>query len=161
LDDWYMVRDDDAAGQLLEIARAVDADATRGKLRVAVAGRDVQTLKAVADDAEKQALPARTLLLLAESLYKLGHTAEAVSVLRGAQRHFPNDFWVQDVLGVFLLSANPPEVEEASRCFAAACAIRPDAAASVVNLGDTLARLGRTDEAYQTFHDALKINPRF
>jgi hypothetical protein len=65
-------------------------------------------LETLAQSAKVAELPARALTRLADGL----RPAQAVELLRRAQRHYPADFWVNHDLGMVLREVTPPEWEE-------------------------------------------------
>ena len=56
---------------------------------------------------------------------------------------------------------NAGRVDDATRHFALALAIKPDYAAAAYNQGNTLAHAGRYEEAAAAYHAAIAIDPRF
>lgn len=162
LDDWYLVQDDKNAKNLLQIARAVDTDLTRGRIREALEKRDKEALVEIAKqgDAKHDKLSADTALLLGESLYEIGQIDQAVAILRIAQKKSPQDVRINDLLGAYVLSLNPPDAEESARCFFAARAVHPRNPIFLINLADSLGRLSRYDEALDIYHEALRLDPR-
>src|SRR5262249_26970422 len=102
-----------------------------------------------------------TLLVLAWGLFKPGNANDAVAVLRQAQKHSPTDFWVNNILGLFLLHAVPVQPEEAVGCFQAARALRPNSYANLVDLGDALLRAGHDDEAIALSQEVVRSKKDF
>ncbi len=161
LDDWYFIAPEAAGGRLLDIARAADPDPLRDRVRGAIAAKDRQALKQLAQSAESSDLPVPTLILLADVLHEQGLRAEGVQLLKRARSRHPDDFWVNDVLGLHLRYADPPDYAEAARCFAAAIALRPRHPLGWSNLGATLIILGRLDAADGILREAIRIKPDF
>ena len=161
LDDWYLVDPRAVGGRLLEVARAADADPLRDRVRVAVAREDRKALKELAGDAEADALPSPTLLLLADVLHQQGLRAEAIDLLKRARLRYPHDFWVNDVLGLHFEAADPPNYAEAARCFAAAVALRPRSPVGWSNLGTVLTIQGRLAEALPLLRECVRLSPDF
>jgi serine/threonine-protein kinase len=161
LDDWYFLAPEAAGGRLLDISRAADPDPLRDRVRDAIARKDHQALIQLAASAEAIDLPVPTLTLLADLLHQQGMRSEGLQLMKRARDRHPNDFWVNDVLGLHLQSADPPDYGEAARCFAAAIALRPGSAIGWSNLGTTLTVLGRLDEAVAVLREAIRIKPDF
>jgi serine/threonine protein kinase/predicted Zn-dependent protease len=161
LDDWYFLAPDAAGGRLLDISQGADPDPLRGRVRAAVARKDRQALEQLADSKEVIELPVPTLILLADVLHEQGLLSEGVRLLKRARSRYPNDFWVNDVLGLHLRAADPPDYGEAARCFAAAIALRPSSPVGWGNLGIALAILGRLDDAVRVLGEGIRIKPDF
>jgi tetratricopeptide (TPR) repeat protein len=163
LDHWAWVRrktqKGDAADRqrLIAIARQVDPESWRNKLRDALEQQNDQVLKdlAAADDVAAQ--PAPTLVLLGLVLDWRGHHAEAVQVLRQAQQEHPSDFWINNQLAFLLFEMEPPQVDEAIRFFTAALALRPRSVAPHNNLAIALMKKGQVDQAIATLRKALRF----
>ncbi len=88
----------------------------------------------------------------------LGSSAEAVPLLRAAQRRYPSDFWLSLDLGNALDKAS--RSEEALGFFQAAVALRPDVPAAHTNLGSALSRKGDVDGAIYEYRKAIELDPR-
>jgi Flp pilus assembly protein TadD len=161
LDDWLALDlDQPVAGKLLAICREVDTNPFRNRLRAAVAARDGAALKQLAKekDANDPAFPVHASLLLADGLHRSGELGAAVEVLRRAQRLHTDDFWVNDVLGVYLFTWDPSQAEEAGRYFAAALALRPGSYFVYENLATVHAWQCRWSEAVQACDRALECS---
>ncbi len=161
LDDWYFLAPEAAEGRLLDISRAADPDPLRDRVRAAIARKDRQALKQLADSKEAIELPAPTLILLADVLHQQRLGAEGVQLLKRARDRHPEDFWVNDILGLHLQSADPSDYEEAARCYAAAIALRPTSPIGWSDLGAALANLGRLDDAVRALRQAIRIKPDY
>jgi serine/threonine-protein kinase len=126
LDSWAQrcrkhVQDRDWA-RLDRIARAVDPDPWRNRLRDAAAAEDLQTLRALAENADAAQLPPSTLRHLAFALRSAGDPSAAESLLRDARHRDPGDCLNNWTLGSVLRSIRP---REAIRFYQAALAIDP------------------------------------
>jgi tetratricopeptide (TPR) repeat protein/serine/threonine protein kinase len=165
LDHWAWLRrrikgdQDPGWKDLLRIAWTADQDDGRRRLRQALAGGDRQALVAAAAAEEVFRLPVPTLAVLGSSLVQAPDTrAQAEAFLRGAQRQYPNDFWLNCNLAAFLATTPPFQLEEAARFAEAAVALRPQCAAAHYNLGCDLRRLGKPDEAIAQYRQALRLH---
>ena len=67
-----------------------------------------------------------------------GAGADAVQLLRQAQRRHPNDFWINLQLALAMTRQAPPRWEEAVGYYRAALALRPNSAGVYLNLGVAL-----------------------
>jgi tetratricopeptide (TPR) repeat protein len=168
LDHWAWLRrrikgdQDPGWKNLLRIAWTADQDEGRRRLRQALARGDRQALVAAAAAEEVFHLPVPTLAVLGSSLVQDPDTrAEAEAFLRGAQRQYPNDFWLNCNLAHFLANTPPYRLEEAVRFSEAAVALRPRCAAAHYNLGCNLCRLGKPDEAIAQYRQALRLHENY
>ena len=94
-------------------------------------------------------------------LRQRGASGAALALLRRAQQAFPGDFWINHDLGMALHDCHPPQYEEAIRFLTVAVALRPDSAGVRLNLGNTLARAGRLDEAIVAYRQAIGLKPDY
>lgn len=162
LDDWLILAvDQPLAQKLVAVARAGDDDPFRTRLREAVAAVDRTALVKLARESASVALSVPIAVLLADGLHLAGEHGTAVEVLERAREHHLDDFWVNDILGVFLFYADPSRVEEAGRCFAAALARRPDCFFIHSNLGVALDWQCRWPEAIKAYERSIEMKPDF
>jgi tetratricopeptide (TPR) repeat protein len=166
LDDWAMARR--AAGKakdkgwqrLIAVSQAADPDPWRVRLRDALVKRDGKALKELAA-ADVAALPPTTAVLLGDALASTGAVAEAVAVLRKAQRRHPADFWINHQLGSYLMQVRPARLEEAVGFYRAALALQPQNPGVLLNLGTALQARGKPDEAIAAYRQAIRLQPDF
>src|SRR5262249_19917390 len=146
LDDWALIRSTTQPGggpgwkDLLAVARAIDPDPWRNRVRDAWVRRDNPALTKLVAEEAVAAQPASTLILLGRALRQNGAGEQAITLLRKAQQWHPADFWINFELADCLASARPPQLEEAIRFEMAAIALRPHSAAVRNNLGVALDR---------------------
>jgi serine/threonine-protein kinase len=119
------------------------------------AARRRAALEALARSAPVAELPVLALMRLAGRL----RPAQGVELMRRAQRQYPDDFWVNEILGMVLQKVKPPRWEEAVRYLSIAVALRPDIPGVYLNLGLALKGKGDLDEAIACFNKALEIDP--
>ncbi len=159
LDDWAAIRRGrraNATGALLlsEVASIADPDPWRVELRAALVQADKAArrtaLQAVAAKANFDDLGPISLYLLGVGLFGAGDSSEAQSVLRKAQRRYPQDVWI------ILDLANLTSGDEAIRFYTAARAIRPETAHA---LAHRLEARGDSDEALAVFRNLKEIRP--
>jgi serine/threonine-protein kinase len=161
LDDWAFI----AAGPrskswLLGVARRAAPDPWGDRFRDVAVWQDRQKLRALADEALRDG-GAKLDELSPQVLTALGELlggAESVPLLRTAQRHYPNDFWLNIVLGNALNEAK--QHEEAVGYERVAVALRPDAAAAHNNLGLTLLGKGDWDGAMTECRTAITLDDK-
>jgi tetratricopeptide (TPR) repeat protein len=164
LEDWEQVTAEAVEQRRLgAILNAADPDATsfRNRRRRAYARQDRAALEALVAEAKGREVPAVVLVSLSRDLSALGSAEGAVRLLREGQRRYPDDFWVNHHLAAALRSLKPPQLEEAVGYYRAALALRGRSSGAHVNLGLTLARLGRYDEAVRSYHRALELDPAY
>jgi serine/threonine-protein kinase len=87
-----------------------------------------------------------------------GQREEALAFLRGAQRRYPDDFWLNYLLGHFWEKDRP---QVAAGYFRVAVAIRPRSGEAYSVLGRALRDTGNTDGAIAAFRKALALNPTY
>jgi eukaryotic-like serine/threonine-protein kinase len=86
----------------------------------------------------------------------------AVALLRRAQRRHPNDFWLNQNLGLFLLKGKKPDqAGEAAGFFRASVALRPESPGAHYNLGHALAHQRKCAEAADEFRQAIHLKPDY
>jgi serine/threonine-protein kinase len=171
LDDWASVAYSAAVAEktesqslswLLGVARRAAPDTWGDRFRDPDVWQDRQALRALADDALRDGgakldqLSPQVLAALGELL---GEGAEAVPLLRAAQRHYPSDFWLSLDLGNALYNAK--HYEEAVGYNRVAVALRPDAAAAHLNLGLALYDKKDVDGAIAAYRTAIALDPKF
>jgi tetratricopeptide (TPR) repeat protein len=165
LDDWARARRSAGKGktptwrQLLALARKADPDPWRNRLRDALEKPDRTALRKLAADPAALA-QAATTVVLADALAGVGAEAEAVALLRQAQRRHPADFWINQNLGRALQQGKPPQLDEAIRFLTVAVALRPGSPGAHLNLGVALKDRGRLAEAVACFREALRLDPK-
>jgi tetratricopeptide (TPR) repeat protein len=164
LDDWIVRGQHPSRARrdrLVALANADDDDAWRNRFRTAVHQKDRPALLAVVDLPEVNKLPPGTLALLASNLSAAGAHPQAVEVLQRAVQRYPDDFWVNHNLALYLDQLRPPRTAESVAYYQAALARRPNSPMVLSNLGSALARLGRRAEAEQCYRKALALQEDF
>jgi tetratricopeptide (TPR) repeat protein len=146
---------------MLQVAQAADPDPWRVRLREALARRDHAALLGLAASEQSFRLLPATLRCLVHALRNQGEPGRALALLREVQRRHPDDFWINEDLGLLLSSSVPPQLEAAIRFYTAALAIRPRSRGALINLGNALRDNGRLDEAIAEYHEAIAIDPNY
>jgi serine/threonine-protein kinase len=165
LDEWAWGRRTQAALKALDweglvaVARAIDPDTWRNRLRDAIAADDVDQLRSLAAEALESDLPVRTLDLTGLALKHAGDREAAVSFYLEVVRSHPEDFLVNYHLSIFLGQIRPPRHDEAVRFSVAALALRPESPEAHVGLGNALAGTGRLDESVRRLRKAVGMEP--
>jgi serine/threonine-protein kinase len=156
LDDWASIAGDGPLGVwLLDVARAADSDPQRDRLRRPELWRDRAALERLAGEVRVGELPPQLAASLGMVLYRSG--GDAVPLLRKAQAHHPQDFWLNTRLAMALHKAN--RWDEVIAYLRAALALRPEAGPHN-NLGAALFQKGDLDEAIGHYEKALRIDPK-
>ncbi|HZY84649.1 MAG TPA: serine/threonine-protein kinase, partial [Gemmataceae bacterium] len=156
LDEWVGLTSGRARREwLLAVARLADPDPLRDRLRQPERWRDKTALARLAKEASAQELPPQLAAALARALLRSG--GDAVPLLRATQARYPDDFWLNFLLGGALLGGK--ERDEAIGFYRAALALRPRAAVIHNNLGVALGRTGKQDEAIRHYERAVALAP--
>ena len=157
LDDWATCATDDAQRSwIVNVARAADPDANgwRDRILDPASWSDPAALAALADALPPRACSVSLQLAMAERLRDAG--GDATPLLRRVQNEYPDDFWVNLVLGNALLYRATGEAREYYRV---ALASRPQAAVGYCALGDALRLQRAFDEATRYYHLAIARDP--
>jgi tetratricopeptide (TPR) repeat protein len=113
----------------------------------------------VADTVSVREVSPATLLLLGTVLRELGALNKAMRVLRQAQRQYPDDWWLNDTLGLYNMYAfHPARVQDAARYYAIASALRPSSPRGHRALAWALESWAR-DEAMAEYTRAIELAP--
>jgi serine/threonine-protein kinase len=154
LDDWALSTPDDSRrAWALRVAREADPDPWGNQFRDPAVLKDPAALKDLAARADVAALSPQLLAYLAGRLPR----ADAVELLTRAQRHQPNDFWLNHNLADKHWYLG--NVDETIAYCRAALAVRPDEAGTVANLGVALREKKQLDDAIFYFRLALDLDP--
>ncbi len=162
LDDWavtlrWMKTDQASLGAVLGLARALDPDPQRDRLRADVSRPDLKASResnlAMARLAD---LPAATALLLAHVLVLANETTAAMAMLQDAVMRHPENPWLAYELAGRLRQQTPPRTDEAIRYYSVARALRPEL---VFELGATLRANDRLREAVAVLRDLVRRRP--
>ena len=109
-----------------------------------------------AEDTQKQSLDRQFQSAVAQ--YNAGRFAEAAAQLEDLLPRVPNNFEVEELLGMSYsaLSQDTKAVEHLE----AAVRLKPDSAAARTNLAASLSRAGNAERAGEQFRKALELEPR-
>ncbi len=162
LDDWavtlrWMKTDQASLGAVLGLARALDPDPQRDRLRADVSRPDLKASREAQLALARLAdLPAATALLLAQVLNLANETTAAMAMLQEAVMRHPENSWLAYELAGRLRQQSPPRTDEAIRYYSVARALRPEL---VFELGATLRANGRLREAVAVLRDLVRRRP--
>ena len=98
-----------------------------------------------------------TLRMLAVTYQLGGHTAEAIGVVRHAQRTNPSDALLMNTLGSLLQSTG--DLAGANAAFRRACELEPNLASAWMNLGANLSLQSDVRQAESAFARAVELQP--
>jgi serine/threonine protein kinase/tetratricopeptide (TPR) repeat protein len=168
LDEWALLRralrpqSESHWRGLLDIARTADPDAWRTELRDALARPDGPALLTlVSSDRALQLLP-WTLNAVGRALDSTGNDRLAEALLRKAQQHYPNDFWINHFLAEVIRGPKTgpgkrPRAGETIPFFRVCVALRPGSPGARLNLGAALADNGDLDGATAEYREAIRL----
>ncbi len=159
LDDWARMRKAlkrTGWRERLALARVADPDPWRNRLRDAVESKDLKILEELATAGQAEEWPLPTLVLLGELANGTPARERVADLLVRAQQRHPNDFWINEILGLLLMDSRP-RLEEAIRFHSIAVALRPGSPGAHVNLGVALRDNGRLDQASAEFREAIHL----
>jgi serine/threonine protein kinase/tetratricopeptide (TPR) repeat protein len=170
LDDWAWARleviqrraDDAAAKRLVTIARGIDPEPLRDRMRASWRRPDSEVgddLRRVAESIDVRAEHPTTLANLHQRLIQVKQQDCALRLLQDAQRAHPADFWLNLRLASQLRELK--DYEGAVRFSTAAVSVRPHAVAALNNLGVALTDQKRLDEANAAFRKAIELDRNF
>jgi serine/threonine protein kinase/Flp pilus assembly protein TadD len=163
LDHWAFVKEQLRPGSglpLLRVARRLDDDPWRQRLRDPCVWGDRDALEKLAGGSAAPTQPTINLVILCLRLDVEGAPAAAEGLLRRAQVGRPQDFWLNLVLANLLSSVRrltPGRLEEAVGFYRAALVQRPRCDTVYLNFGVALGLLGRNAEAEQAFRKVLEL----
>jgi tetratricopeptide (TPR) repeat protein len=147
--------------KLVETAQLADEDEWRTRFRKALLSQDRGELETVAGEVPIRQVSPATAYLLGHGLKDSGAVQKAVSVLREALLYHADDFWLNDALGWFYVSAfKPPRYEDALRYYVATIAIRPQNATAHRAVAEIWEEMGKPDEALAEYSRALELAPK-
>jgi serine/threonine protein kinase/Flp pilus assembly protein TadD/type II secretory pathway component PulJ len=147
--------------RLVNVARLVETDPWHRELQTAILDNDHKRLIEMAKSDKRPPRFPISWLLLANGVYANNELPLAVQVLRRAQLRHPNDFWINILLGSYLLQSRPPPLDEAIAFFRVAVALRPKAEVAYIDLAIALMEKDDAEAAIVVCRRGLEINPDF
>jgi eukaryotic-like serine/threonine-protein kinase len=162
LHDWHYWALDADRAKLKAVLDRADDDPWRRAFRQAVTVRDLTVPRDTKRMAELAALPevlAQPPLILSGLCGVLlidDRREEALALLREAQQRYPEDFWLNYLLGQYWEMERP---QVAVGYFRATVAIRPSNDDTCTKLGRALLATGDTGGAIAAFRKAVALNP--
>lgn len=164
LDEWanYRKRAHNLAGssRLVQLARQLDPDPVRNKIRDALETKDIATMLSFAGSLDAAQVSPLTLRILARALAQSGELEASIRCARTAQRAFPDDFTTNLALAHGLWNRGRKYADEAVRYYTSARSIRPDSIEALLGLGQALLDgLADYESALEAFRAAQKLHP--
>jgi tetratricopeptide (TPR) repeat protein/tRNA A-37 threonylcarbamoyl transferase component Bud32 len=162
LDQWALTirqlkTDPDRLDAVLRLARALDPDPERDRLRADLRRPDLKAgLETFRRMAQSPDLSVATVLLLAQVLIQASDTKTAIVLLRHAAARYPQEPWIDYELAGCLDDGSQSRKEEAIRFYSAARALRPELA---YRLGAGLMNQGRYPEAIDVLQELVRRRP--
>jgi tetratricopeptide (TPR) repeat protein len=144
---------------LLEVLQRADANPWRTHFREAFRRKDHKTIRDLAQNPEVLAQPPGTLVFLAGILSEIPDADLSINVLRRAQQRHPDDFWINETLGRYLMQKD--SWSESVGFYRAAVALRPESPGVHINLGSSLHLGEKFAEADAEFRQAALLKPDF
>ena len=141
--------------RLRAVGDRADDDDWRRRIREALPVKDAGKLKGLLRAREAPAQPPVVLSTLAGVLSHSSHDEESQALLREAQQHHPEDFWINFQLGYFLQEERP---QEAVGYFRAAVASRPLSGQAHTLLGRVLRDTHDAEGSIIAFRKAIELN---
>ena len=149
--------------RLIELARGLDPDPVRNRLRSLLEESDLKahrrTLGELAASPNVLEFGPLTALLLSRSLDEAGDSRAAAEILRASVIRYPGDLWTNFQLASLLgdsVRSEPARLDEAIRYYTAVRAIRPEMGWDLAAL---LARGGRGAEAETLLRELSREDP--
>ena len=154
LDDWAVCADKDVRDWVLRVARRMDPDPWRDRVRDPDMWERMESFPELADMARVEEQPVTVLVSFGTRWRRLGGDPSAL--LERVRRQHPDDFWVNFELGLVLGERDPSAAIGYGR---AAQALRPDAGVVHFTLAYELRMLGQIDNAIHHCERAVQIDP--
>ncbi|MBL8823192.1 MAG: protein kinase [Planctomycetia bacterium] len=156
LDDWAACAEKKERDWVLRVARRLDPDPWRDRIRDTDGWAKKENFPALAEDAEVAAQPVTLMVAFGTRWRRLG--GDPTSFLERVQRQHPSDFWVNFELCHLLENLDTMKSLSYSR---AALAVRPDSSWVNYKLGICHAKLKQDVEAIPYFRRALNVDSGF
>ena len=93
------------------------------------------------------------------TLYQQGKMHEAENIFRGLIALDDHIYYGHSGLGAIALAQEPPDLETAHRSLSKAASLNPSDPTTLANLGETLLRQGKFEEAAKTLEKSFKLDP--
>ena len=145
--------------RLLALADAADSSDWRKELRMALADKKIERLDTLAEADEVGEQSPTLIAWLAAALREAEKYERAVAVLRPAQQQQPDDYWLNQELGLSLAAIDGHEIEGLGY-LRAALAIRPSSPQAVLALVAVHWQTKRYKDAELAYRRAIELDPK-
>ncbi len=166
LDDWGRLRRrvqgarSEKAENLSVLAKDLDPDPVRMRMREAIAEHDLAVMRELASPENLAKLEPGSIFVSCAELWGDGAAArqpEVFRILDQARRLYPGDFVLQAAAGYFYQNGN--RFDAALACRSAALSLRPADLATRVKVAESLLWLGRLPDALATLRVCTAADP--
>jgi tetratricopeptide (TPR) repeat protein len=160
LDHWTVIRRQSTGvteSRILTIARVIDPDDLRNRIRDAVERDELDTLLEGSSPLDNAKLPPASAILLATVLSETGNAARAVAVLESTQDANPGDMWLNLALAQNLHRL--ARWDEMRRFAEIAHAVRPSSGAAYLAYADALRHKGSLDQSVAMCQEVIRLKP--
>jgi len=154
MDDWAACAGAEDRAWILAVAKALDPDPWRDRVRDQDRWADVDELERIAADADVTTQPVNLMVAMGTRWRRLG--GDPLAFLLRVQREHPDDFWVNFELSHLLGSVDPDAAIGFAR---AALAVRPNASVVHYNLGIHTFLAGQSEIAIDHLQRTIAADP--
>ena len=147
------------AAPLTMIAKGIDPDPQRDRIRDAIGARDAAALRALRAEGGVETLPPRTARMLAWALLNAGARAEAEELFRDLWLRSPDDFLLNACIANLASAHGDPKRSDATRFAQAAVALRPQSAFAWHRLAHVREGRGDLTGARDALRRACSLDP--
>ena len=154
LDDWAVCARDELRSWIFSVARKMDPDPWRDRVRSVEQWGNKEALKRLAQEVNVGEQPVTLLVAMGTRWRLVG--GDPTAFLQRVYQVYPNDFWLNFELGYLFEVHDDATAMSYNR---AAVALRPDAPAAHFNLGMNLLRMERYDDAIHHLKHTLESDP--
>jgi tetratricopeptide (TPR) repeat protein len=156
LDDWAVCARDGPRLWIFGVARTLDPDPWRDRVRHVKQWGSKEELERLAMDVNVREQPVTLMVAMGTRWRLLG--GDPAKFLQRVYQVYPNDFWLNFELGyLFDLKGDS---SSAIGYVMTAVALRPDASAAHFNLAVTLRNIGQTSDALHHFQRTVELEPK-
>ena len=159
------IQRDPTAAWLWSVIQAADHDPWRRKVRDACDLEDVTLrvaeLEKLVEEVDRLDQPVRFLNQLAAELARANAIDRATTLLEQVWQEHPGDVSTNLSLAICLRRKKPAQIEEGLRYYTAVIAIRHESALLRNMRGVVFWSLGKTDEAFADYCEAVRLDPNF
>jgi serine/threonine protein kinase/tetratricopeptide (TPR) repeat protein len=160
LEDWARISPNpEERRHVRELLSAVEPNPDNFSTRWQESRENGEALAELVAHTDVRSLSRATVSMLAADLYHLRELSAAIQLLQAGQERWPQDFWLNYQLGVFL--DNEGRSAEAVTFLRVAVALRSRNASAHQALAVALRRKGDLDGAIRQLQQALDIDPEF